>query len=65
MENDPIVAEIRKNRFEIEKEWGETFENISRNALKYQEQFKNRLITLEEIERNRLETGSLTSANSG
>ncbi len=43
MWKDPIVEEVRKERLEIERACGNTFEGISAQAKKVQETVKERL----------------------
>jgi len=43
MWQDPIVEEVRKERLEIERECGNTFEGISAQAMRVQETVKDRL----------------------
>lgn len=43
MWKDPIVEEVRKERLEIERECGNSFKEISSQAMKVQETLKERL----------------------
>ncbi len=43
MWKDPIVEEVRKGRLEIERECGNSFKEISVQAMKVQETVKDRL----------------------
>ena len=43
MWKDPIVEAVRKERLEIERECGNTFNGISAQAMKVQETLKERL----------------------
>ncbi len=43
MWKDPIVEEVRKERLKIERECGNSFKEISAQAMKIQEAVKDRL----------------------
>jgi len=53
MWNDPIIESVRKIRRVIEKEGGDDFAAIFANAMALQQQYADRLVTLNTFEKDR------------